>query len=300
MVYKNKAVVAVILANFFFGTNVIAVKHITPILVSPVALTTLRVIGATILFWAFFNQKEFEKPFAKKDILFLVLCAISGISLNQGLSIKGISLTSPIHASLLILTTPISISILAAIFLKESLNKNKIIGLLLGISGGALLIFARDLSIVSNGDQAKGDLFVILSALCYSTYVLLMRPLATRFHSITILKWVFLIGSIISLPIGLPDLLKINWSSFNFIDWFCIVYVIFGATFLAYLFMNYGISHLGASRTSSFMYSQPFFAAIAAILILNESITLPKIIAALLIFTGVFIANKPIAINSSK
>jgi drug/metabolite transporter (DMT)-like permease len=40
------------------------------------------------------------------------------------------------------------------------------------------------------------------------------------------------------------------------------------------------------------MYSQPFFAAIAAIIILNESISLPKIIAASLIFSGVYIANK--------
>jgi drug/metabolite transporter (DMT)-like permease len=61
--------------------------------------------------------------------------------------------------------------------------------------------------------------------------------------------------------------------------------------------MNYGISQLGASRTSSFMYSQPFFAAIAAIIILNESISLPKIIAASLIFTGVYIANKSSPVN---
>jgi drug/metabolite transporter (DMT)-like permease len=118
-----------------------------------------------------------------------------------------------------------------------------------------------------------------------------MKPLAIKFQSITILKWVFLIGSIISLPIGYSDLVAINWSNFHFLSWFCLFYIVFGATFLAYLFMNYGISKLGASRTSSFMYSQPFFAAIAAILILNESVTIPKMIAASLIFTGVYIAN---------
>jgi drug/metabolite transporter (DMT)-like permease len=288
---KKKAIIAILFANFFFGTNVIAVKQITPILLSPIALTTLRVLGTAILFWTFFGFQKSAKPFTKKDSLLLIFCAISGISLNQALSIKGISLTSPIHASLLILTTPITISLLAAIFLKEKLSQYKVIGLLLGISGGALLIFSRDLSVINNGDQAKGDLYVILSALCYSTYVLLMKPLAIKFQSITILKWVFLIGSIISLPIGYSDLVAINWSNFHFLSWFCLFYIVFGATFLAYLFMNYGISKLGASRTSSFMYSQPFFAAIAAILILNESVTIPKMIAASLIFTGVYIAN---------
>ena len=288
----NKAIIAIILANFFFGTNVIAVKHIAPLLVSPLALTTMRVMGTAILFWIFFGFKKSNNAFEKKDIILLIGCAITGISLNQALSIKGISLTSPIHASLLILTTPISISLLAALFLKEKLSQYKIIGLLLGISGGALLIFSRDLSSINNGDQTKGDLYVILSALCYSTYVLLMKPLAIKFHSITILKWVFLIASFISLPIGFSSVASIPWSHFDFTDWFSLIYIVFGATFLAYLFMNYGISQLGASRTSSFMYSQPFFAAIAAIIILNESITLPKIIAASLIFTGVYIANK--------
>lgn len=290
---KKKAIIAILLANFFFGTNVIAVKHITPILVSPLGLTTLRIVGAAILFWIFFGFNKSVQAFSKKDVLLLVCCAIAGISLNQALSIKGISLTSPIHASLLILTTPISISLLAAIFLKEKLSQFKMIGLLLGIAGGALLIFSRDLSAVNHGNQAMGDFYVILSALCYSTYVLLMKPLASKFQNLIILKWVFLIGSLISLPIGYTDLVLIKWSSFNFTTWFCLFYIVIGATFLAYFFMNYGISKIGASRTSSFMYSQPFFAAIAAIIILKEGISLPKIIAALLIFAGVYIANKP-------
>jgi drug/metabolite transporter (DMT)-like permease len=55
--------------------------------------------------------------------------------------------------------------------------------------------------------------------------------------------------------------------------------------------MNYGISEIGASRTSAFMYSQPFFAAISAVIILHESLSLPKIVAASLIMSGVYLAN---------
>ena len=252
----------------------------------------MRVVGSAILFWTFFGTKKSLQPFTKKDFFVLCLCAIAGISLNQAFSIKGISLTSPIHASLLILTTPISISLLAAIFLKEKLTLNKSIGLFLGISGGALLIFSRDLSIVNNGDQTKGDLLVILSALCYSTYVLLMKTLANKYPSLYILNWVFLVGTLISLPFGWSDLQATQWHAFDMVSWGCLIYIVCGATFLAYLLMNFGIEKLGASTTSSFMYSQPFFAAVAAILILNESLSWPKIIAATLIITGVYIANQ--------
>jgi drug/metabolite transporter (DMT)-like permease len=55
--------------------------------------------------------------------------------------------------------------------------------------------------------------------------------------------------------------------------------------------MNYGIDKLGASVTGSFMYTQPFFATIASMLILHESLSWPKVAAAALIMFGVFITN---------
>jgi drug/metabolite transporter (DMT)-like permease len=286
-----KAIIAVVFANFFFGTTVIAVKHITPSIITPVALTTVRVVATACLFWLFFGFTKSANKFTRKDFLILMVCALMGISFNQGFSIKGMSLTSPIHASLLILTTPISISLLAALFLKEKLTPYKLGGLLLGITGGAILIFSRDLSVLNSGDQTKGDLFVMLSALCYSTYVLIMKSLSSKYPNLTILKWVFLIGACISLPFGWQDLQKVPWHNFDTLSWFCLFYIVVGATFLSYLFMNYGISQLGASRTSSFMYSQPFFAAVSAIILLNERISLSKILAASLIFTGVYLAN---------
>ena len=286
-----KAIIAVIFANFFFGTTIIAVKHITPSLISPIALTSVRVVATAFLFWTFFGFQKNKQPFTRKDFYILIVCSVLGISFNQAFSITGMSLTSPIHASLLILTTPITITILAAIFLKEKLTRYKIAGLLLGLSGGALLIFSRDLSVINKGDQTMGDLFVIMGALCYSTYVVLMKSLATKYTNLSILKWVFLMGIIISLPLGWHDLQKVEWHSFDALSWFCLSYVVIGATFLAYLFMNYGISEIGASRTSAFMYSQPFFAAISAVIILHESLSIPKILAASFIMSGVYLAN---------
>jgi drug/metabolite transporter (DMT)-like permease len=55
--------------------------------------------------------------------------------------------------------------------------------------------------------------------------------------------------------------------------------------------MNYSIQKLGASLTGSFIYTQPFFAAVASILILHEQLSWTKIAAAALIMGGVFLAN---------
>jgi len=287
----HKAIIAVILANFFFGTTIIAVKHITPTLISPIALTSVRIVTTAILFWTFFGFNKNNKPFNSKDFYKLIGSSILGISLNQAFSIKGMSLTSPIHASLLILTTPITITLLAAILIKEKLTIYKILGLLLGLSGGALLIFSRDLSVINKGDQTTGDLFVIMGAICYSIYVVMMRSLASQYANLSILKWVFLIGAFINLPLGWHDLQKVDWHAFDGLSWFCLSYVVIGATFLSYLFINYSISNIGATLTGAFMYSQPVFAAISGMIFLGEGLSFPKIASASLIMSGVYLAN---------
>ncbi len=291
MTEKQKAIAAVLLGNFFFGTSVIAVKHISPLLMNPIALTAIRVSVTTILFWLLFAMKPVKMGITRKDFLRLFFCAVVGITMNQTFSMKGMSLTSPIHASLLVLTTPIVITFLAAWILKESLNAFKLIGLLLGISGGALLVFSRDLSAVAGEQQSLGDLFVIMGAICYSLYVVAIRPLMEKYKAMHILQWVFLFGCFFSLPLGWGSLQEVSWAAFDGLSWFALAYVVLGATFLAYQFMNYGISKLGSSKTGSFIYTQPFFATIASMLLLHETLSLPKIGAALLIMGGVFLAN---------
>lgn len=288
---KTKARIAVLLGNFFFGTSVIAVKHISPSIIPAIGLTAIRILVTTFLFWGLYAIKPVKTGIAKKDYLLLFLCSFAGIAMNQTFTVKGMSLTSPIHTSLLILTTPICITLLAAWFLKESLTKFKVIGLLLGVSGGALLIFSRDLSSKAGAEQSLGDFFVIIGAISYSVYVVSIKPLMQRYKAMHILQWVFLFGCIAAIPLGWKPLSEVNWALFNGLSWFALFYVVFGATFFAYLLMNYSISKLGASITGSYIYTQPFFATLASMVLLHETLSITKISAAALIMGGVFLAN---------
>lgn len=288
---KTKARIAVLLGNFFFGTSVIAVKHISPSLIPAIGLTAIRILTTSFLFWLLYALKPVKTGIRKKDFRLLFLCSLAGIAMNQTFTVKGMSLTSPIHTSLLILTTPICITLLAAWFLKESLTKFKILGLLLGVSGGVLLIFSRDLSAKAGGEQSLGDLFVIIGAISYAVYVVSIKPLMLKYKTMHILQWVFLFGCIAAIPLGWKPLSGVNWAAFDVLSWFALLYIVLGATFFAYLLMNYSISKLGASVTGSYIYTQPFFATIASMVLLHETLSMTKISAALLIMGGVFLTN---------
>ncbi|MEY4586423.1 MAG: hypothetical protein RIT05_841, partial [Bacteroidota bacterium] len=68
--------------------------------------------------------------------------------------------------------------------------------------------------------------------------------------------------------------------------------LVFFGTFLTYSFNTYGLKHLGAGITGSYIYTQPVFAAIIAALFLKEQFSVEKAAAALLIFSGVYLVSR--------
>lgn len=290
--YKNdsiKTAAALVAANFFFGTNVIAVKKIAPLFISPISLGYLRMVFATVVFFFIPYVIGKNEKIKKADLITIFLAAITGISLNQILSINGIAHTNPVHASLLNMATPIFVSLLATVFLKERFGWNKILGLLLGISGAWMMIVTRNIGTSQNPATLIGDAMVLIAAVCYSSYLILIKNITGKYHFITVLKYVFLIGTIVSTPYCLSDFQNISWSTIPLSAYYWFFHILFLGTFLSYLLMNWGVQQWGPSKTGSFVYFQPLFGTLGAIFILNESLTPTKIIAGVLIVAGVWI-----------
>jgi len=287
---KTKAHIAVLAANFIFGVNFSTVKYITPSVIQPFGLNVCRVSISLILFWLLYLLKPSKPGIAKKDIPLFILCAITGVAINQLFFIKGLSLTTSIHASLLSLSTPIIVTIVAAWLLKEKLTTAKLTGLALGVSGAGILIAKR--SAAHTGTNILlGDVLIIINAVSYGFYFVLVRPLMQRYTPLHVIRWVFTLGALIIIPVGWKQFSATDWSAFSLYHWLCFFFVIIGATFLAYLFNTYGVSALGPSITGAYIYTQPVFAAVIAILFLGEQFDLYKGIAAILILAGVYIVN---------
>ncbi len=260
-------------------------------LVKPFGLNLIRVGISVILLWMMFIFKPVKTRIQKKDFIRFTLCALTGIAINQLLFLKGLSLTYSIHASLLMLTTPILITIIAAWLLKERLNNYKIAGLFLGILGATVLITAKE----NKGDGSMillGDTLIILNAISYTVYFILVKPLMKEYHPITVIRVIFTIGFFMILPFGWREFAEVPWELYNAAAYINLILIVIGGTFLAYILNVYGIKILGASMAGTYIYSQPVFAALIAVLFLGEELAVYKIIAAVFIFTGVYLSNK--------
>ena len=291
---RTAAHLALLFTNLFFAINISAVKHLTGLhLAAPFGINLIRVSVSVILFWCMYLLKRASIKIEKKDIKRFVLCAVTGVVINQLLFLKGLSLTYSIHASLLMLTTPILIVFIAAWILDERLGIIKITGLILGIGGALILVLGKE-----NPGQGNnilwGDVLIIINAISYTFYFVMVKPLMLKYHPLMIIRWIFTFGLILVFPFGWAEFTVIQWTQFSTIDYTCLVLVVFIGTFMAYLFNIYGIKILGASIAGFYIYTQPVFAALIAMLFLKEELSLYKMAAALCIFTGVYLANKPV------
>ena len=285
----TKAHIAVLLTNFFFATNLSLVKHISPSLIGPYGVNLFRVGIALLLFWLLWAFSKQEAGIEKKDVPRFIGCALTGVVINQMLFVKGLTITSTLHAALLMLTTPLLIGVLALWWLKEKFTIQKAVGLLLGIGGALLLILSRDARGIAS---VQGDLLILINAISYAIYFIMVKPLTSRYSPLHVIRWVFTFGFIMIVPFSWQDAVEANWQSAAVSQWLALGSVVLCGTFLTYSFNSYSLKHLGAATTGSYIYTQPLFAALIAALFLQEGFSIEKVIAGVLIFGGVFLGSR--------
>ena len=283
-----KAHLALLIANLIYSGSFTLAKEVTPLFIKPFGFVLIRVTCAAIAYWLmdFFLIREKTQ---KKDIPVLLILAIFGVATNQMMFIKGLSMTTPINAAILMVTSPMFVLALSVIILKEKISALNVSGILLGFAGAAsLLIVKSDQSLGYN----PGDIFILINALSWGVYLVLVKPFMLRYNTITVLRWVFLSGFFIVLPFGYNEFLEIDIHSFTPHIWLSVVFVVLGATIIAYVLNIYALKELSSSVVSAYIYLQPLLAALIALLADKDHLSWVKIISALLIFAGVYFAGK--------
>jgi len=112
-----------------------------------------------------------------------------------------------------------------------------------------------------------------------------------KYNALTVMKWVFLFGTIYVIPFSINLALKTDYSIIPFRIWMSVSYVILFTTVLAYFLNNFSLKIVSPTVNSAYIYLQPFLATIFALSVNEDRITWTKVIAAILIFLGVYFAS---------
>ncbi len=291
MTETTKAHLALFISGLLFGANYWIAKGLMPAFMQPMQIIFVRGALALILFWLASMLYADKTIPERKDHYILALCGLTGIAVNQIFFFTGLSLTSPVDTALIHSGSPVMVLLFSVWLLREKAGMPKITGMILGALGAVLLVVQGNLS--SGGENhLLGNALIFMNIVSYSLYLVLIKPLMQKYSAVIIMKWVFLYGFLFVLPFSLPSVSSIQLTTFTPFAWFSIIYIVIGTTFITYLITSYALRTVSAGVAGYYIYMQPVIAALIGIVLFNESLTLAKIMAALFIFTGVFLVNR--------
>jgi len=288
---RNWALLAAFAASAIYGLNHSLAKGVMPDHIQPFAFIMLRVSGAALLFWIVSLFVPGEK-IEKKDWFRLGLCSLLGMGINMLSFFKGLQLSTPINSSVLVTLTPIFVVILSALLLKEKIGLNKALGVLLGFIGAmGLVLFGAEV----RGDAPNiplGNALFVLNALAYALYLILVKKLVEKYRPLTLMKWLFTLAALMTLPLTLPEFLEIQWIGMPLWVFGTVLFVIVCTTFLAYLFNIFALAQLRATTVGAFVYLEPLVGILFALALGSDRLSTVKILAAGLVLAGVFLASR--------
>ena len=282
---------ACFLAYAIFGFNIIVCKDLTAgRLISPLAIFTLRSLGAGALFWliSFFTQKE---KVEKKDYAGIFAASMLGFFVCQVTFLVGIPHVTPMDCSVLSAISPVYTMIIAAIVLKEPITWQKAGGVAISFAGIIYLIVSRTSAAGTTETSLFGILMLILNSLSFSMYLGIFKPLIGKYSVVTFMKWIFLFAFVVSAPFSAREIVTLDWSAIPAVQLAELAYLIFCATFITYFLIPVGQKRIRPTLVSMYSYVQPIIAIVISITIGMEVLTWQKVLAAIMVFGGVVVVS---------
>jgi len=285
------ALLAALGATTIYGLNHTIAKVVMPDYIGAFGFIMLRVVGASLLFW-FFSLWAPKETIERKDYVRVFFAALLGMCINMLMFFKGLELSTPINSGVIVTLTPIIVLILSVMFLREQLGIRKFIGIVIGFSGALLLIFYSATTVANAPNVTLGNVLLLINATSYGAYLILVKPLTQKYHTITLMKWMFLLGVFLTFPVTIGDFSKVQWDQLPIDIIWRMVFVVVGTTFLTYLLNVYALKTLPASVIGAFIYLQPLITIVYAVVTENDRLDIPKTVACLLVLFGVYLVTK--------
>ena len=252
------------------------------------SLVAFRVFGAALALSAVGVATRKLGRIARSDWTLLVVCSFLGVVFNQWLFVKGLSLATAVNATLLGTTIPVFTLLVSIILGNDTASTRRIIGILIA-AAGVIYLIGPERADFSHG---AGDLLIISNSLFYGTYIAISKRLVERYNALTVITWIFIIGSLPTLPIGAMSLAKVPLKEVSAVVWLSVAYIVLFATVVCYYLNSWALARVPPSTVAVYIYLQPLIAFVLAPLLLGEKVSPRVVVASGLVFAGVAIVTR--------
>lgn len=276
--------IVVVWGTTFVSTKILLLNGLTP-----AGIFAIRFFIAYIGLVIISHKRMFCKNL--KDELLVVLLGLFGGSMYFLTENMSLNYTTTTNTSLIVCSCPLFSTLLICYFFKTKLTKSQILGDVFAFLGMAIVVlngqFVLHLSPI-------GDMLAFGACLCWAFYSLIMRLLVSNYSSVFITRKVFGYGLLTIIPWFLfrPEDSPINIDFTNPLLWGNILFLSLVASLTCYSLWTVCLKRLGVIAATNYVYINPIATVGAAVVILNEQITIWFILGSLFILAGLWLHNR--------
>lgn len=224
----------------------------------------------------------------RRDRIDLVWLGLIGHCGYQFFFVGGVALSTASNAALIVGTTPTVLAVVSALLGRERISGFHWAGALLAVTGIAFVVGP---GVSFGGATWRGDLMVMVSVACWTTFTLGSASLIARHSPLYVTGMTMVYGGIPYVLMTLPQIVRVEWLSVRPSALALMVLSSLLALNLAYVIWYAGVQRLGPARTSIYSNGVPIVAMFVAALWLGESLTWTKIIGATAVLSGVLLTR---------
>jgi len=287
LVYLKLIFTAIFWGGTFVAGRIVALE------IGPFSASFLRFVIASVCLLVI-SWRSHEGQLYLPDrrlIISLILLGLTGVFSYNFFFFMGLERIEAGRASLIIASNPVLITLFAALIFRDRLHPLAVVGILLSLSGAAIVITRGDIVDALKGHVGLGELFMFCCVLSWVAYSLIGKSVLICLTPLTSVTWSSLIGmGALAVPAcieGLPS--KIGAISFP--TWIGILYLGVLGTVAGVVWYYRGIREIGPARASQFINLVPVSAILLASLILDEPLTPSLLVGAILVLTGITLTN---------
>lgn len=259
----------------------------------PSTVAFLRFFGAMILLFPIMWIFDKHKPkITKKDWGLFAILGLTGIAIYNICFFLASVHAPVIKSSLFIATNPIVIAIFSGIFLKETITKNHIIGMIIALSGAFIIITNGQFQAFFEVGFQQIDIVLMIAVLSWALYSVIGKIVLNKFSPITSTTYAVAFGTLLLLPFAIMETSWTTITEASLHSWIAIVYMNVVVTVISFIIYYKGIQKVGAAKAAIFINFMPLSAVIMATIILDESLQIVHFIGAMFILFGVYYGTK--------
>nr|MDO8085533.1 DMT family transporter [Candidatus Sigynarchaeum springense]MDO8119403.1 DMT family transporter [Candidatus Sigynarchaeota archaeon] len=291
-----RSIAFLVLAAFFWAFPPALGKFVV-FDVTPFFVTAFRLLIAMLMFVPFLIKKENRESLKRLNRkTFAWLLVSGGIFFGPHYVFYFLSLqwTPAIHVSILLQTGYVFSAILCVRYLKESWNKQIIIGLVLSIAGVAIIMLAypgQDGTTYTLGGILIGDTLILISMILWAIYSVINKKNLDSVGEVPSIVFNFFFGALVVLPFSLDGFVALpSLDAIVILALFLIA--LFGSA-LGYLFYNLGLKKMNGAKANIILLMNPVFGVVISVLLVRgEPITIWFVIGAALVIASLYLVNQ--------